>query len=195
MTIIDLTNSTALRVSSSALPVAGTLEADIQIGKAIFNTGTGVNLPSLGPDGVIGLKLSNAGWSGCFGCHAFGLTDGVTWVFGTGPRRSLPMNGIFNPHDPNDQKILNYSDVNDEVQDFENNIRDISGGEGLITGAVNAQLGDPNAGRSSALDKARDVCQAWRQNSDISHSAMSVSSAANTMSWPLDAAFRPGRLR
>jgi YVTN family beta-propeller protein len=154
MTIIDLTSSTALAtVSSSGLPAAGTLEADIQIGKAIFNSGTGVNLPSLGPDGVIGLKLSNAGWSGCFGCHAFGLTDGVTWIFNTGPRRSLPMNGIFNPHDPTDQKILNYSDVNDEVADFENNIRDISGGAGLITGSVNAQLGDPNAGRSSALDK------------------------------------------
>jgi len=31
---------------------------------------------------------------------------------------------------PTDQKILNYSAINDEIQDFEANIRNVSGGAG-----------------------------------------------------------------
>jgi hypothetical protein len=106
-------------------------------------------------------RLSSEGWSGCVSCHANGLTDQVVWIFGAGPRRSLPFNGTFNPHNRNDQKILNYSAIFDEVQDFENNIRGTSGGLGLIT--TNGQVDGPpdptlnafalpNTGRSAALD-------------------------------------------
>ncbi|HKC85817.1 MAG TPA: hypothetical protein VKG02_07585, partial [Blastocatellia bacterium] len=100
---------------------------------------------------------SSEGWSGCVSCHANGLTDGVVWIFANGPRKSLALNGTFNPHDPNDQKILNYSGVRDEVQDFEANIRDVQGGQGLIDGAVNAVLtGPPNGGRSVPLDALKE---------------------------------------
>src|SRR5207249_1665490 len=89
----------------------------------------------------------------------FGLTDGIVWIFGAGPRRTLPLNGSFNPHDPADQKVLNYSAIFDEIQDFENNIRGVSGGQGLITLAdgvtpdptLNA-FNPPNTGRSALLD-------------------------------------------
>lgn len=153
-----LSNSELARVRTAALPLAGTNEATVLLGKAIFNSGTGVDLPELGSIGVIGNRLSSEGWSSCFACHAFGLTDGVVWIFGAGPRRSLPLNGTFNPEDPHDQKVLNYSAIFDEVQDFENNIRGTSGGLGLITLADGSQdpvldaFNPPNTGRSAQLD-------------------------------------------
>lgn len=153
-----LSNAELARVRTAALPLAGSNEATVLLGKAIFNSGTGVDLPELGSIGVIGNRLSSEGWSSCFACHAFGLTDGVVWIFGTGPRRSLPLNGTFNPEDPHDQKVLNYSAIFDEVQDFENNIRGTSGGLGLITLADGSQdpvldaFNPPNTGRSVQLD-------------------------------------------
>ena len=160
VSVINLNNNQELtRVRSAALPSPGTLAATVQLGKAIFFSGTGVNLPELGTQGVIGDRLSSEGWSACSACHAFGLTDGVVWIFGAGPRRAIPLNGTFNPRDPHDQRMLNYSAIFDEVQDFENNIRGVSGGLGLITLAdgvtqdpvLNA-FDPPNTGRSAALD-------------------------------------------
>jgi YVTN family beta-propeller protein len=158
VTVIDLGTDQALgNVRASDLPVPGTDAAKLLIGKALFNSSTGVQLPDLGVQTP--LRLSNEGWSGCISCHPFGLTDGIVWIFGAGPRRTLPLNGTFNPHDPLDQKILNYSAIFDEVQDFENNIRGVSGGLGLITladgvtqdPALNA-FNPANTGRSALLD-------------------------------------------
>lgn len=117
--------------------------------------GGGRHLPTLGPIIPAG-RVSSEGWSGCVSRHANGLTDSVVWIFGTGPRRSLPLNATFNPHNPNDQKILNYSAVNDELQDFESNIRGTQGGAGLIDGALNAGLAAQNGGRSVALDALKE---------------------------------------
>ncbi len=158
VTVIDLATDQAVdNVRSSDLPVPGTDAAKLLVGKALFNSSTGVQLPELGVQTP--LRLSNEGWSGCVSCHPFGLTDGIVWIFGAGPRRTLPLNGTFNPHDALDQKILNYSAIFDEVQDFENNIRGVSGGSGLITladgvtpdPALNA-FNPPNTGRSGLLD-------------------------------------------
>ncbi len=153
------TNTVKSVIKSAALPPAGTLEARVHIGKAIFHSSTGVDLPELGAEGEIGQRLSSEGWSGCFSCHAFGTTDAVVWIFGAGPRRSVHLNGSFNPRNPEDQKILNYSAIFDEVQDFEANIRGVSGGLGLIT-LADGVTQDPtlnafalaNTGRSRGLD-------------------------------------------
>src|SRR5262245_27390023 len=156
VSVIDLSsNQVIATVSAAALPQPGTLEATVHYGKAIFFSSAAVNLPTLGPV-IPPNKLSSEGWSGCVSCHANGLTDGVVWMFANGPRKSLALNGTFNPHNPNDQKILNYSGVRDEVQDFEANIRDVQGGQGLIDGAVNAVLGAPNGGRSVPLDALKE---------------------------------------
>jgi YVTN family beta-propeller protein len=83
------------------------------------------------PNGAAGVstseRLSSDAWQSCASCHFEGLTDSVVWSFGTGPRKSLPLNASFNPANRNEQKILNYSAVNDEVEDFELNIRNVSG--------------------------------------------------------------------
>lgn len=156
VSVVNLnTNQVIATVSSAALPTPGTTEATVQYGKAVFFTAAGVNLPTLGPVIPAG-RVSSEGWSGCVSCHANGITDGVVWIFGTGPRRSLPLNGTFNPHNPTDQKILNYSAVNDEIQDFESNMRNTQGGQGLIDGALNAALAAPNGGRSIPLDALKE---------------------------------------
>jgi YVTN family beta-propeller protein len=134
VSVIDLsTHKVTATVSSSDLPKAGTLEATVLLGKALFNSSTGVNLPELGSIGVVGNRLSSEGWGACVACHPFGLTDGVVWIFASGPRKSIPLHASYNPKDPNDIKLLNHSAIFDEVQDFELNIRNVSGGMGLIT--------------------------------------------------------------
>lgn len=164
------TNTVKSVIKSAALPQAGTLEAKLQIGKAIFHSSTDVNLHELGADGIIGQRLSSGGWSSCFSCHAFGTTDAAVWIFGAGPRRSVHLNGTFNPHNPTDQKILNYSAIFDEVQDFENNIRNVSGGLGLLT-LDDGVTPDPNlfaftpqatGGRSKALDSLSEYVASIR---------------------------------
>jgi YVTN family beta-propeller protein len=158
VTVVDLSADQVIaNLQSSNLPAAGTLAATVHYGKAIFYSSAEVDVPT-GPRIPVG-RLSSEGWSGCVSCHAFGLTDQVVWIFGAGPRRSLPLNASFNPHNPNDQKVLNYSAIFDEVQDFENNIRGTSGGLGLIT-LADGVTPDPtlnafalaNTGRSAALD-------------------------------------------
>jgi YVTN family beta-propeller protein len=164
VSVIDVATNTVIDTERSAqLPEPGTRAATLLIGKALFHTSTGVNLPELGPLGVTPLRMSSEGWSSCVACHPFGLTDGVVWIFGSGPRRTVPLNGSFNPHDPNDQKILNYSAIFDEIQDFEANIRGVSGGLGLITQADGvtpdptlAAFNPANAGRSERLDALKE---------------------------------------
>jgi YVTN family beta-propeller protein len=160
VSVVDLdAQAVVATVQSADLPPAGSEAARLLIGKALFYSSTGVDLPELGPLGVTPARLSNEGWSSCFACHPFGLTDGVTWIFASGPRRSLPLNGSFNPRDPNDAKVLNHSAIFDEIQDFELNIRNVSGGLGLITQAdgvtpdpVVAAFNPANAGRSERYD-------------------------------------------
>jgi YVTN family beta-propeller protein len=168
VSIVDLNaNQVIATVQTANLPEPGTFEATVQYGKGIFYSSAEVNLPTLGPKIPVG-RLSNGGWSGCVSCHAFGLTDQVVWIFGSGPRRSVPLNGSFNPHNKNDQKMLNYSSIFDEIQDFENNIRVNQGGLGLIT--LNGQTDGPqdpvlnafalpNEGRSGPLDALKSYVQ------------------------------------
>ena len=64
-------------------------------------------------------RLSSEGWQTCASCHFKGLTDSVVWSFGTGPRKSVPLNASFNPRNRNQQRVLNYSAIFDEVEDFD----------------------------------------------------------------------------
>lgn len=134
---IDLTASPEkemARIQAAALPPAGSENQVTLIGNELFNTSVGEF-----DEGVKG-RMSNNGWQACASCHFEGLTDGVVWQFASGPRKSLPLNAVFNPKFPDtDQRVLNYSAIFDEVCDFELNIRGVSGGAGLIiTDTVNA---------------------------------------------------------
>ena len=175
VSVIDLAQDKVIdTIATADLPAAGSDDAKRLIGKAIFDSSTGVDLAALTSSQLSGevqrfpARLSNEGWSSCHACHGFGRTDNIVWIFGAGPRRSSPLHWSFSPSDPTDIKLLNHSALNNEVQDFENNIRDVSGGLGLIVDANGNQLGGPdgtqqpgatkpplavqNAGRSAQLD-------------------------------------------
>jgi YVTN family beta-propeller protein len=165
---------TLQRIPSAALPGAGTTAEIVQRGKYLFNT-------SIGPVGTADNsrrpagRMSDFGWGSCYGCHPGGaLADSVTWMFADGPRQTISMESTFPfglviiqngaPKLPEShQRALNWSAVRDEAQDFERNIRAVSGGGGLIRtagvpeGAAGlAQIPDllvtPNTGRDPDLD-------------------------------------------
>ena len=56
--------------------------------------------------------------------------------FGSGPRKSLPLNSSFGGTDRASQKVLNYSGVNVTIEDFENNVRATSGPGNLAVAAI-----------------------------------------------------------
>jgi YVTN family beta-propeller protein len=155
------------RIQTASLPLPGTLEEKVHRGHELFNTSigpAGTNENALPPAG----RMSDFGWGSCVSCHPGGLHDGVTWMFGDGPRQTISMESTF-MHPQGDenlnangapllaafhQRMLNWSAVRDEVQDFELNIRGVSGGQGLITDGQMVFNLTPtaNTGRSADLD-------------------------------------------
>jgi YVTN family beta-propeller protein len=140
-------------VQTTALPTAGTPQAAELAGKRFFDTGVGI------------WSLKGQGWGACQSCHSDGLTDNVTWYFARGPRQSTSLDGSYNSSDPTDQRIFNWTAVNDEVSDFELNVRGISGGVGGIlsvtatppTTADRMDIsGNGNAGLNGSSTQAAD---------------------------------------
>lgn len=125
VTAIDISNPTAPKIDFTArtsdLPTPGTTDATALLGAELFYTGRG-------PQG----RMSQESWGGCVACHPNGRTDNVTWMFDAGPRQTIPLDGMFNKNNIHDQRILNWSAVRDENQDFELNTRGVFGGRGLI---------------------------------------------------------------
>jgi YVTN family beta-propeller protein len=152
VSVIDLTQNPEVetgRIQSADLPAAGSDAAKFLLGNYLFNSSRG-NFD----EGVNG-RMSSDGWQACASCHPDGLTDGVIWKFAAGPRKSIPLNGTFSPASPDtNQRVLNYSAIFDEIEDFELNIRGVSGGTGLIVaqGTTDQEpnvksFDPPNAGR------------------------------------------------
>lgn len=122
ISVVELATGTIIHTEvSSASPPPGTPEAQVQLGAELFFGGRG-------PDG----RMSTAAWGACAVCHPAGLADGVTWMFDAGPRQTIPLDGTFDHANVADQRVLNWSAVRDENQDFELNTRAVSGGRGLI---------------------------------------------------------------
>jgi len=148
VTVLDLTGpreSVIATVRSAALPAAGTLPAKIHIGKELYNTSIGVFDPATPGGAPIVGRMSAAGWGSCASCHPNGLTDNVVWIFASGPRRTIPQHTDFDQTDPAraTQRALNWSAIFDEEEDFELNIRGVSGGVGLIV-LADGVTQDPN---------------------------------------------------
>lgn len=147
-------------VRTQRLPAPGSFEEVVLIGAEVFFSSRGnFNRPP-GTTVSTSERLSSEAWQSCASCHFKGLTDGVVWQFPDGPRKSVPLNGTFDPHQPADKRfdnrILNYSPVRDEIEDFELNIRNVSGPGNLTTAlscanpppapAPATSLFDPNHG-------------------------------------------------
>jgi YVTN family beta-propeller protein len=102
------------------------------------------------------VRLSRDRYMSCATCHNDGGHDGRTWDltgFGEGLRNTISLRGRGVGHGRK-----HWSSNFDETQDFEGQIRALSGGAGLMndadfnTGTVSQPLGDPKAGKSADLD-------------------------------------------
>jgi len=94
----------------------------------------------------------------CAACHNDGGQDGRVWDLsnlGEGLRNTIDLRG----HGGMDHGPLHWSGNFDEVHDFENQIRDLAGGSGLMsngsfnTGSRAQPLGDRKTGLSADLDR------------------------------------------
>lgn len=138
VTVVNLqTDQVIGTVRTAKLPAPGSFEEVVLVGADMFFSSRGnFNRPA-GTTVSTSERLSSEGWQSCASCHFKGLTDGVVWSFPDGPRKSVPLNGTFDPHQPADQRFanraLNYTPVRDEVEDFELNIRNVSGPGALTT--------------------------------------------------------------
>jgi hypothetical protein len=122
VSVVDLATGTVVdSESSSAQPPVGSEDEKINLGKELFHS-------SRGPDG----RMSQESWGTCSICHPNGLSDSLTWMFDAGPRQTIPLDGMFDHANVADQRILNWSAVRDENQDFELNTRGVFNGRGLI---------------------------------------------------------------
>lgn len=173
VTVIDLAADTVLArdVSCGTPPAPGTEAHASLVGKIAFFTALG--LPDSGVFGtpvrdLVPLdhrgKASDNGWSSCGSCHPDGLADGVTWIFGTGPRQTLPLDAFFSKVDPDDQRISNWSGVMGSVTDFNNNARGVQGGVGFAGNPPPATIFQHGitVGGSDSLDAMTAWCRTIR---------------------------------
>jgi YVTN family beta-propeller protein len=114
-------------IRTTRLPTPGSIEEVVQVGAEMFFSSRGHFDRPAGTTVSTDDRLSSEGWQNCASCHFQGLTDGVVWAFPDGPRKSVPLNATFSPSNPDDRRAQNYSSIRDEVEDFELNIRNVSG--------------------------------------------------------------------
>ena len=100
-------------------------------------------------------RMSKDNYMSCASCHADGGDDAMVWDFtqrGEGLRRTISLQGRRGLG----HGKLHWSANFDEVQDFENDMRNAFGGTGFLSDADFAAtadpLGTPKAGRNAQLD-------------------------------------------
>ena len=173
MTAIDLDNNAVLArdIESSTPPAPGTQAHRNLVGKLAFFTALGVpDVLDTNGDGQFDIalrdidpvankgKASRGAWSSCASCHDDGHSDNVTWIFATGPRQTIPLEGSFARNHLDDQRVLNWSAVQGSPTDFNNNARGVQGGTGFasnVNGVDKSALvfnHGPTRGVSDSLD-------------------------------------------
>ena len=134
LAVVNLESQSLAATVESAPGPRDDVEASVQRGRRFYFTGRG-RWSNAGTNGAVG----GEGWSSCGSCHPDGLTDNMTWIFASGPRQTTSQDGTFShgdPHQPQKQRILNWTAIFDRHHDFERNTRDVSGGLGAITTAA-----------------------------------------------------------
>jgi YVTN family beta-propeller protein len=163
-------------IESSAPPAPGTQAHRNLVGKLAFFTALGIpdKLDNTG-DGQFDValrdivplanrgKASNNAWSSCASCHDDGHADNVTWIFETGPRQTIPLEGTFARNNLSDQRILNWSAVRGSNTDFNNNARGIQGGTGFATNVdgVDKTALVFNHGPTKGISDSLDAMSEW----------------------------------
>ena len=178
MTAINLVDNTVITrdIESSAPPAPGTQAHRNLVGKLAFFTALGIpDVIDTNGDGQFDIalrdidpvankgKASKGAWSSCASCHDDGHADNVTWIFETGPRQTIPLEGTFARNDLNDQRILNWSAVRGSNTDFNNNARGIQGGIGFATNVngVDKTALVFNHGPTKGISDSLDAMSEW----------------------------------
>lgn len=181
VTAMDLDNNTVLErdMASSEPPAPGTQKHRNVLGKLAFFTALGIpDVLDTNGDGAFDIairdivplefrgKASDNGWSSCASCHEDGHSDNVTWIFPTGPRQTIPLEGTFAKNDPSDQRILNWNGVRGSVTDFNNNSRGVQGGIGFATNVNGVDRTNEvfNHGPTQGISDALDAMTEWVAN-------------------------------
>jgi YVTN family beta-propeller protein len=132
-----------LDIDSAEPPAPGSLAHAILVGKLAFFTALGIPDNDIFSTPIRNFelrnfkgKMSKDAWSTCGSCHPDGLADGVTWSFGTGPRQTIPLDGMFSKQSLDDQRLLNWSGVRGSNTDFNANSRVTQGGCGFASDLV-----------------------------------------------------------
>jgi len=188
VSVLDLGSETVVQrdVPTGTLPVPGTFDHAVLLGKLAFHTALG--LPDNGIFGqplrsIVPLehrgKASADGWSDCASCHGDGLSDNVTWIFATGPRQTLALDAFFSKLNPADQRISNWSGVMGSVTDFNNNARGVQGGTGFAGNPPPATIFQH--GITEGASESLDAMTLWVQTvrSPILPAAVDPVAAAN----------------
>ncbi|MEQ8985269.1 MAG: MYXO-CTERM sorting domain-containing protein, partial [Deltaproteobacteria bacterium] len=140
--LLDGTSNAVLPLGETVTVTQEALPANVLAGKRVFYDASDE-------------RMSRDSYISCASCHLDGGHDGRTWDFtqaGEGLRNTIALNG---------RAGLGHGDVHwtanfDEIQDFENDIRNAFGGRGFLTDEDFARtadpLGAPKAGLSQELD-------------------------------------------
>lgn len=117
--VVNLTTQ-ELELTLEASDPPTTEEPSVNKGQRFFFTGRG--------------RWSNEAWSSCSSCHPDGLSDNITWAFGSGPRQTTSLDGSFTDNGAfPQQRVFNWTGIFDGLHDFERNTRNVSGGLGAVT--------------------------------------------------------------
>jgi len=181
VTAIDLANNQMIErdIPSSEPPLPGTQRHRNLVGKLAFFTSLGVpdvhdttgdNNFDIALRDIVPLvsrgRASDSGWSSCSSCHPDGNSDNVTWIFPTGPRQAIPLEGTFDLGNINDQRILNWNGVRGSITDFNNNARGVQGGIGQATDIDGLDFTTLvfNHGPTRGVSDALDAMTEWVAN-------------------------------
>jgi YVTN family beta-propeller protein len=170
VSVLDLTSNTVLTrdLPSSTPPEPGTFAHAVEVGKLVFHTAlgtpdndlSGLQIRDIDPVQFRG-KASVDAWSSCASCHPDGLADGVTWIFATGVRNTIPIDDFFSKRNPADQRISNWSGIQGSITDFNNNSRNVQGGVGFAGSPPNPNIF--NHGFTQGASEALDLETTWVQ--------------------------------
>ncbi len=203
VSVVNLSQDRVVKViRTTALPRPGSLEEVVLVGAEMFFSSRGHFDRPAGTTASTDERLSSEGWQNCASCHFKGLTDGIVWSFNDGPRKSVPLNATFSPSNPDDRRAQNYSSIRDEVEDFELNIRNVSGPGALATaqacatpaqGQPATSLFDPNHGLLIADTGDRNLAPCTINNFALKNSdrqQMTVTLPGSTVAVPALTAMR-----
>ena len=124
LSVLDIDAGSVAAAVAATDPPSTPEEIAANRGARFFVTGTGR------------WSLNAQSWNSCESCHPDGLSDNVTWFFARGPRNTTSMDATYDPHNPSQRRLLNWTAIQEEVHDFELNTRDNSGGVGAIVWAL-----------------------------------------------------------